>query len=179
MMVLYPLAVLGARRLGLRTAALLVIALSATALLLRGRTVGRVWFLLLPLAGGLVLAAVAAGLGDHRYMLAQPVMVNAGFLLMFAASLRTPVSMCEIYARLQVPDLTPAETAYCRSLTALWCLFFVVNGGVAVLLAAAAPLTWWGLYTGLISYLLIGAVFAIEYFVRRRRFPERYRRSQP
>src|SRR6185436_7648546 len=52
----------------------------------------------------------------------------------------------------------------------IWCLFFALNGSTALLLALAAPLAWWTLYNGLIAYLLIGALFATEWILRRRRF---------
>ena len=46
----------------------------------------------------------------------------------------------------------------------------MLNGGVAAVLALAAPLSVWALYTGLIAYLLIGLLGATEYVIRKRRF---------
>jgi uncharacterized membrane protein len=46
----------------------------------------------------------------------------------------------------------------------------VVNGLVAGVLAVTGPLSLWAVYSGLISYLLIGFVFAAEFVVRRARF---------
>ena len=59
---------------------------------------------------------------------------------------------------------------YCRSVTLVWCAFFVVNGAAAALLAAFAPRGWWAGYTGVVSYVLVGALFAAEYVVRKARF---------
>jgi uncharacterized membrane protein len=42
-----------------------------------------------------------------------------------------------------------------------------MNGTAALGLALFAPLSTWALYTGVISYLLMGALFASEYAVRR------------
>jgi uncharacterized membrane protein len=46
----------------------------------------------------------------------------------------------------------------------------VFNGATAALLAARASLDLWTLYTGLISYILVGLVGASEYTVRKYRF---------
>jgi uncharacterized membrane protein len=54
--------------------------------------------------------------------------------------------------------------------TVLWCAFFTLNGAATGLLAALAPRSWWALYTGAIAYVLMGALFAGEYLVRKARF---------
>jgi uncharacterized membrane protein len=112
---------------------------------------------------------LSAVVDEPRLLLAMPTLVNLGMLAVFAASLRdTP--MAERFARLQVPDLPPAEQAYCRSVTVVWCAFFALNGAVAATLAVWAPLAWWTLYTGALAYALMGALFAIEYITRLYRF---------
>jgi uncharacterized membrane protein len=50
--------------------------------------------------------------------------------------------------------------------TQVWCLFFLCNGGVALYTALYSSLAFWTLYNGLIAYVLMGLVFAIEYGVR-------------
>jgi uncharacterized membrane protein len=55
--------------------------------------------------------------------------------------------------------------------TQAWCVFFIVNGGIAAALAAFAPLAWWAVFTGGLSYGLVGLMFAVEYAVRAVRFP--------
>jgi uncharacterized membrane protein len=125
---------------------------------------------LLPLVtvAALVLAAV---LDARGWVLAVPVVINALLLLGFAATLRRgALPMIERFARLQVPELSPEQQAWCRTWTVIWCAFFVLNGGTALLLALAAPLAWWTLYNGLVAYALIGALLATEWLLRRRRF---------
>jgi uncharacterized membrane protein len=107
---------------------------------------------------------------EPRLLLALPVLINLVFLLHFGASLRGPQPIVERLARLQVSDLGAAEVVYCRQVTRLWCGFFVVNGGLAGLLALFAPLSAWALYTGLIAYVLMGLLGAGEYVVRKQRF---------
>jgi uncharacterized membrane protein len=80
--------------------------------------------------------------------------------------------MVERFARLQDPELGPAQVVYCRSVTKVWCGFFVLNGALSATLALWAPLSVWALYTGLLSYVLIGLLGAAEYVVRKFRFRE-------
>ena len=49
-------------------------------------------------------------------------------------------------------------------------MFFLLNGLVSLGLALFAPLAIWTLYTGGIAYLLMGALFAGEYAIRKIRF---------
>jgi uncharacterized membrane protein len=118
----------------------------------------------------LAVSIFAALMDDRRLILALPVVVNAVLLVYFAGSLRGPIPVVERLARLQQPELSPSEVRYCRSVTWLWVSFFVVNGLVAGVLAVIGPLSLWAVYTGPISYLLIGVVFAAEFVVRRARF---------
>ena len=45
-----------------------------------------------------------------------------------------------------------------------------MNGGLAAILAVAAPLEVWTAYTGLVAYGLMGVLFAVEWTLRRLRF---------
>ena len=64
----------------------------------------------------------------------------------------------------------PSELIYCRTVTKVWCAFFALNGSIITLLAYAAPASWWAAYASGLSYLLVGALFAGEFTVRRVRF---------
>jgi len=66
--------------------------------------------------------------------------------------------------------LSPERVAYCRTVTKIWCAFFVVNGSVALWLSLYGSLSAWGLYTGAVAYGLMGLLFVAEYTVRRLRF---------
>jgi peptidoglycan-N-acetylglucosamine deacetylase len=172
--VAYPLLVAGSLAfLGARSAALVLLGVH---LLARLRTLRRD----LEKARGLVLLAALVGvllllgaiLDDPRYLLAYPSLVNAALLVHFAWSLRT-VPVAERFARLEAKDpgqLDATALRYCRRVTIVWCAFFVLNGGIATALAIWAPRAVWAAYTGGISYLLVGLLFASEYVVRRSRF---------
>jgi peptidoglycan/xylan/chitin deacetylase (PgdA/CDA1 family)/uncharacterized membrane protein len=125
---------------------------------------------LIALAGSVgLLLALGAILDDARFLLAYPSLVNAVLLAQFSWSLRgTPIA--ERFARLEVEALTAAEIRYCRRVTVAWCVFFALNGGVATALAVAAPRAVWAAYTGGVSYVLMGLVFAVEYVIRKARY---------
>lgn len=168
----YPfLATAGVALFGARTAAVLLFALFGLGqlrhLIARPREARAVLAMAAVIAVPLLLAAL---FDDPRVMLAVPTLVNLALLAQFGLSLRAERPMVERFARLQVDDLSPEELRYCRSVTVTWCAFFAANGATAALLAALAPRSWWTLYTGAISYALMGALFTVEYAVRKARF---------
>jgi uncharacterized membrane protein len=94
------------------------------------------------------------------------VLVNAALLVAFAASLASPQSAIERIARLRDPELPPAAVAYTRRVTIVWSVFFALNGAAALYTALFTTLETWALYNGLIAYVLIGTVFAVELAIR-------------
>jgi uncharacterized membrane protein len=164
----YPIAVyLGLTRFGTRGAAWLLLGLAIANTAYRSYQRHRPEW-----RSGLAipLCASALWLDDRRYMLAVPVLINAALFATFFGSLRGGRPLVERFARMRVTDLSPAEIAYCRSVTKLWSAFFVVNGAIAGVLAALGDLKAWTLYTGLLSYIAIGVLGASEYSVRKFRF---------
>jgi uncharacterized membrane protein len=127
----------------------------------------------LPLLTALLLG-LAAWFNASGLVLLVPVVINAVLLSAFASTLRRgAMPVVERFARLQEAELTAAQQAWCRLWTWIWCGFFLVNGGIALTLVLAAPLSWWVFYNGLLAYLLMGVLFASEWLLRRRRFPAR------
>lgn len=103
-------------------------------------------------------------------LLYVPVLVSLVLLYFFGRTLVSGPPLVETLARLQVPDLSPAQIAHCRTFTRVWCLFFAANAAVCVALALSGDLWLWTGYTGVVSYLLMGLVFAAEWLVRSWRF---------
>jgi uncharacterized membrane protein len=122
----------------------------------------------------LALAILAGGMlwysNDPTLVLFYPVIMSGAILAAFAGSLLHPPSVVERIARLRTPDLPPEGVAYTRRVTQVWCGFFVSNGAIAAWTALAASREAWLLYNGLISYLLMGSLFAGEWLYRRLRF---------
>lgn len=140
--------------------------LAALAVVRAVATRERVW---LAAAGGALVLAALGLFGNHALPLKlYPVLVNAIFLTVFATSLAYPPSVIERLARLREPDLPASGVAYTRKVTQVWCGFFVLNGGIALGTALWASAGTWALYNGLISYGLMGLLFAAEWVVRQR-----------
>ena len=122
--------------------------------------------LMLICCGAVTLALVSIWRGSSNAMLYYPVLVNAVLLAAFAGSLFFRPTIVERIARLRDSDLPPQAIPYLRRVTAAWCVFFVGNGAIALYTATAASFETWVLYNGLIAYILIGSMFAGEFFIR-------------
>lgn len=96
-----------------------------------------------------------------------PVWVNGLMFGLFASSLLSKQSMIERMARLKKPNLPNSAIAYTRKVTQIWCVFFIINGGIVVALIRLEYFHWWAIYTGMISYILIGMLFAGEWLYRK------------
>ena len=123
-------------------------------------------FWLLVAGGAVVLAATSLLAGDWFPLRFYPVLVSSVLLAVFGLSLLRGPTAIESIARLQTPELPPEAVAYTRRVTQVWCGFFTVNGAIALATALWASHEVWVLYNGLISYLLIGLLFGIEWLVR-------------
>ncbi len=97
-----------------------------------------------------------------------PVLVNTVLLGVFAYSLFFPPSMIERFARVSEPNLPAQAIGYTRRVTQIWCVFFAINGAIALMTALWSSPAIWALYNGLIAYLLMGLLLAGEYIFRRR-----------
>ena len=119
-------------------------------------------------AGAAAVSAASLSFNDWGPLKLYPVLVNAVLLAVFAVSLVRPPSVIERLARLSEPDLPPAAVSYTSRVTQVWCLFFAGNGGVALATALCASTEVWAFYNGFVAYLLMGALFGVEWLVRRR-----------
>ena len=127
---------------------------------------------LMPRWGFLLIPCVLLALLALRPVLAAqayPPLVSLCLAATFAWSLAHPPTAIERIARLTTPDLSPDAIAYTRTVTKVWTIFFLANAAIASACAVWFPVAIWTLWTGLVSYLLIGILFAGELVVRRRR----------
>ncbi|PSL16637.1 putative membrane protein [Marinobacterium halophilum] len=104
----------------------------------------------------------------HRGLKFYPVLVNLGLLLVFGSSLFASQTVVERLARIKEPELPPEGVCYTRKVTQVWCLFFVFNATVSMATMLWASDKVWALYNGLIAYLFIGLILALEWIVRQR-----------
>lgn len=151
---------------------------------------------LLPLAGSIVLlawstrwrllavggaAAAAAwplllwpdsGLDLSAIYLGQYVAVQAALAALFGRTLaRGREALVTRLARSVHGELPPPIVRYTRAVTLGWTLFFVAMAVSAILLYALAPRPAWSWFVNLLTLPCVGVMFAVEYAVRRVRFP--------
>jgi uncharacterized membrane protein len=124
-----------------------------------------------PLAAQHALAGFAALLalaeGRQLALLLLPALVSLGLFSVFGATLWYGPPLIErIARRVSGAGFREEMVPHCRQATIAWCVFFVLNAGAVTSLAVAAPLAWWTLYTGILSYALMAALFAGEYALR-------------
>lgn len=169
LLLLYPLLVfVGIQRWSPRgLALLLLLVLIARALSLPNAAAWRDWRW--PLLVGIGFALLALLLNDGQWLRYYPVLISLTMLVLFAGSLRWPPSIIERIARIENGgELDAREVQYTRKLTAIWCVFFLLNALIAVLTALQPSITWWAIYNGLVSYLLMGVLLFGERLFRNR-----------
>ena len=97
-----------------------------------------------------------------------PVIINLVMLVVFAYSLYKGPSIIETFARITEPSLDENGVIYTKKVTLVWCVFFVLNGGIALYTSIFSSLETWAFYNGFIAYLAMGTLFAIEWLVRQK-----------
>jgi len=119
---------------------------------------------------GVVLVAVASLWLAHQDLAvkAYPIIMSLMVAAVFTASLIFPPSAVERIARISEPDLPPEGVIYTRRVTMIWVVFLVMNAGISLATALWGTLAQWTLWNGLLSYIGMGILFAIEFLVRKR-----------
>lgn len=122
------------------------------------------------LVGILLVTLLATTLMSHRQVLAAVPSIALNLMLagVFAATLRPgKVPLIVRVAELDA-GAVPADFArYLRGLTQAWAVFFAGLACVSLLLMLYAPFEWWSLFVNVLTWPLIGVMFAGEWVVRR------------
>lgn len=140
-----------------------------------GKRGGESRLALLKLPLSIAFLSLLSGLSnDGRFLLALPVLINLLLLFVFASSLRAPQTYVERIARLRDRDFTPAKVRHCRQVTWVWIVFFVLNAAVTAALALFGSVEAWTFHTSVLSYVLMGVLFAAEWVVRKLRFGQTF-----
>ena len=133
---------------------------------------GRAWaWLAWMAAGALIWWLVMQGHGLFA-LFVPPAAIPAALFLLFAGSLRagqTPL-VTRIATIMHDGPLPEDLVGYTRQVTALWATVCAALFLSAVLLALFASPRIWSLMTNVVHYLVLGAVFLLEYAWRRVRF---------
>ena len=133
-------------------------------------------------AWGVAAAALAAGalalldLGTAaRIAGSWPILVYLAIAWVFGSTLRPGrMPLVERFARLiDHGDAMPAAlVAYTRRLTWVWTVFPLALAATSLVLALFASREVWSLFTNVLSYLGLAALFLAEYPYRRWRYPD-------
>jgi uncharacterized membrane protein len=125
----------------------------------------RVWRV--PLLSAATIIGAVAALDTPLAVKAYPAAVSLAAATVFGATLLHPPSLIERFARWQEPDLPPAAQSYCRKVTIVWTAWLMTNTVIAAVLALSGHDEAWALWTGLVAYFVMAALFAGEIVVRR------------
>ncbi len=117
---------------------------------------------------GCVLMFLGFFSANQLAVLLYPVMISFTLLVFFVVSILYPPTIIEKIARLTDKNFTEQAVPYTKKVTLVWSLFFFINGIIAAYTVYLADLKIWTLYNGLISYVIIGAIFLIEYIIRQK-----------
>ena len=168
---LYPLAMyVGLQTVSPRLVAMLCGAMVVAGTVLKQRQQNTLR-LLAPVMGAVLLCVISAFFNHAHVVLYLPVLISLNFLISFGYTLFRPPSMVAILAqRATAMTFDEQQLRYCRQVTFVWVVFFILNGAAAALTACCATLEVWSLYNGLIAYIAIGLLFAAELCYRYWRF---------
>lgn len=109
------------------------------------------------------------------------VVISASFLFIFGSTLFFEPNIIFRFATLADRSIKGSDwenkvNSYCRKVTIVWCVFFILNGTTAAITVFIRQIlpgiseekanTIWSVYNGGISYILMGLLFAVEYLIR-------------
>jgi uncharacterized membrane protein len=119
-------------------------------------------------------------LPDAQWLLyLPPIAINLALCWLFGRTLASGrVPLISRFAILEQGTLSDELAAYTRLLTWLWTLLFAGAALASLLLALSGNRDAWSLFTNLVNYLLVAALFLGEFAYRRLRF-RNYRHQSP
>jgi uncharacterized membrane protein len=146
---------------------LMIIDACVVALIVRSRTA--------LLVGMLLAALLGTAVWSHQQVLTALPSIALNLMLagVFGATLRqgdTPLIVR--IAELDDGALAPQFARYLRALTQAWAIFFATMAGLSLVLMLYAPFEWWSLFINVLTWPLLGIMFAAEWILRRLGFKE-------
>ena len=94
-----------------------------------------------------------------------PVVMSFSFFSVFIYSIFKAPAVITLIASAR-GKITENAVTYTRKVTMVWCCFFILNGFIALWTVFQSD-EYWAIYNGIISYVLMGMLFACEWLVRR------------
>lgn len=134
----------------------------------------RAWAWALFALGAAALYALVTMSNGLYALYVPPAVIPAMLLMVFARSLRagaTPL-VTQIATTMRGAPLPPELIIYTRRVTQLWCAVCLALFVSAVTLAIWASPHLWSVMTNFVHYLVLGAVFVLEFTWRRIRYAQ-------
>lgn len=83
-------------------------------------------------------------------------------------------AFCSRIAAFVMPGRLDAQyLLYTWKVTVAWTIFFALSGAVSVILFFWGPVVWWSFFANVLSPVLVGAMFVVEYGIRLMALPSR------
>lgn len=114
---------------------------------------------------GIILGSLSLISDKEVFLKLYPVFMNAAVCVTFLISLRTVPLIQRIAEKIKY-KMDDYAKLYARRVTIAWAIFMGIN--TIISLGTVFMSDWvWTLYNGLVSYCLIGAMFIMEYVIRK------------
>ena len=114
---------------------------------------------------GIFVVIVAFHFTDWIFFKFYPPVVNFGlFVIFFFSTFREKTVIQKIALSIE-PEAKPPVLDYTKKLTYVWSGFMLINFLVSVATIFMSKEIW-AIYNGLVSYILVGIMFGVEYIVR-------------
>ncbi len=165
-LIAYPFVVfIGLKYYSLKTISIILLSLFVLRMLLvkKGDQISLIMGMM-----GLCLMIASLLFKQQELMLYYPFLISVLLLIIFVTSLIKPPTIIEKIARLMDKDFNDKAIPYVEKVTFVWSTFFLLNGCISAYTIYRQDLELWTLYNGLISYLIMGLIFAVEFVVRMR-----------
>ncbi len=117
---------------------------------------------------GFLLITLSLLFDELKLVYLYPIIISLVLFIVFFVSYIRPPTIIEKIARLTDKSFTDEAIPYTRKVTVVWMLFFLVNASIASYTVLQDNVELWTIYNGLISYLIMGTIFVIEFIVRKR-----------
>lgn len=126
---------------------------------------------LLAFALGLFTLSIATTLWFNKQLIIflPPILIPLTLAYIFGKTLlgNQQAFITVMAQKIRSTPLIEREIKYTRIITYLWVIFFIVISVEALYLAFFSDITTWSYVTNFLNYILIAAMFVVEYVVRR------------
>ena len=119
---------------------------------------------------GIISVFIQQAYIQHLFFL-PPILILITLFLLFSQSLlKEKIPLITRYAHLLGETPSERRLRYNKSLTVVWTVFILLMLITSIVLAIFSSVDTWSLFTHVVSYILMGLLFVIEFFYRKHVF---------